>query len=319
MHDGVPWPQALNTTDIAAYPRTLREYLELHKTMRDRVLPKHKLYLVTNVIHHQKYDQIAPLWGAGPNEDLPADWDGTAFDSDRVKRASLNYLKALVEHFRPDYFTFAVEINILFSRRPDLWPRYSELHRFLYRGVREAFPTLPVCYSIHYENMLGLGTDARNVLRRLGETKPDPIINAVGSLLDSTDCIALSTYPFMVPELTINERYYDFARQIALFRNVPMFIEQTGHTSQPFDVFGVTVPGSTSAQEAFMARILFEALLFDFLFVINWVPRDYGLRHGDDIFSRTWAHTGLFDEAGAPKPALNVWEAFRALPLRPER
>lgn len=314
-HDGIPWPQALETSDIEAYPDSLRSFLIMHRNVRDSLIPQHSMYLVANVIHHQKYDQIAPLWADQPNMDLPEDWAALRFNDARVKRAALNYFTAIINLYTPAYFTFAVEINILFSRKPEVWEDYAELHRFLYRSLKETFPTLPVCYSLHYENMLGLGTDAENLLRLLNHRGPEPLINAVAGLRDATDYVAISTYPFMVPGLETSEKFYDLALLLAYERNLPMFVEQTGYTSRPFLVGDVTVPGSDTAQELFMAFILRKAFEHDFRFVINWVPQDYGTAHGDGVFDRTWSFTGLLDLEGRPKQALRPWEAYRALPL----
>jgi hypothetical protein len=314
-HDGIPWPQALETTDIAAYPESLRISILLHKSIRDALIPRHPMYLVMNVINHQEYNQIAPLWADGPDMALPDEWAALPFNHVNVKRAALNFFSALIGFFEPAYFTFAVEINILFSRRPEIWAEYSELHRFLYRGLKERFPTLPVCYSLHHENMLGLGTDAENLLRRLNQKGPELLINAVAGLRDATDCLAISTYPFMVPGLATPDGFYDLALLLGYERNLPMFVEQTGYASRPFLVGDVTVPGSDEAQTAFLSFLLAKARQHDFRFVINWVPRDFGTAHGDGLFNRVWASTGLLDLEGTPKPAMKVWEDYRAQPL----
>ncbi len=318
LHDGIPWPIALVTDDLAAYPPLLRDYLLAYQAAR-RLLPNHQIVVSSNVIHHFHYDGIAPYWGDAPNLPLPPDWVGRPFNDDAVKRAALNHLSLLVRMFEPHYLTIGVEVNLLFSRRPLDWPAYTELHRFLYRNLKERFPEVNVNCSVLYENLVGYGIDAENLRRDLGLSGPELIIDAAAGLRDATDGFGVSTYPFMIYGLEPPDGYYDLAALLAWERGLPLWIEQTGHPSRPLPVGDIVIPGSEEAQEAFIAFILERAVRYDARYVVNWIPRDYGNSRGADLVSQTWAHTGLWREDNTPKLALRAWEAYRNLPLRAGR
>ncbi len=315
-NDGFPWLQALETTDLDAYPPLLREYLILNRALQIKYLPSHRMYLAANVIHHVEYDRIAPAWTeAGANQPLPPGWDAYPMDHPDIVRAAANYLRTLIRIFEPEFVALGVEVNLLYCRKPAAWPEFTRLYRTLRDTLRSEFPGVRFGFSIQYENLLGLGSDAFSYVTREGVGSMQPLIEAIDALLPFTDALALSTYPFMIPGLRLPDDFFDPAARLARRHGLPMLIEQTGYTSRSFEAEGIEVPGSPEAQRDFMAFLMARAYEHDFQYVMNWVPRDYGDYYGAGIFARTWAYTGLVDTQGTPRPAWRVWEDFRKLPL----
>ncbi|MDX1655998.1 MAG: glycoside hydrolase family 97 catalytic domain-containing protein, partial [Candidatus Competibacteraceae bacterium] len=322
---GVPWPEALNSSDVADYPFHLRLLWQHLREGNRTAAPDHPIYLMINPIE-TSYERLAPYWGeSGEHLPLPAPWNGYDFSQPEVRQAYINYLTAAIEYFQPTYLAINVEANILLAKRPWLWEGFKEFNQAVYTAIKTRYPQLKVFSTIHYEHMLALHSESIALVRQLADSYPDVLQAEVKALLAHSDLLALSTYPYMVfenPRLrgsppTLDAHYYQEAYDMAAELGLPLAIDQTGFISQDlyFEPFDITLHGSEEAQSRFIAFLLEQAQGHDFEFVNNFLAVDYGQHYGTDPTTLTWSYTGLFNQDGSPKAALAIWDAALSRPL----
>lgn len=85
--------------------------------------------------------------------------------------------------------------------------------------------------------------------------------------------------------------------------------------------FGIALLGSPGGQDACIRTLLERAEADNYLFVINGVSRDFdagaaSLPTEAQELASIWQNTGLFDQAGAARPALATGRDVFKRPLR---
>ncbi|MFK8031723.1 MAG: TIM-barrel domain-containing protein [Gammaproteobacteria bacterium] len=324
LQDGVPWTEALNSTDYRDYSYHLQEHWNLLKARDRTIIPNHVRYLMINPIS-TTYLGIAPYYGETTFMPLPPPFDQYEFDHPDVKQAMLNYMIAAVEFFEPTYLAINVEANILLAKRPDLWDGFKDLNAFLYMELKQRYPDLKVFSTIHYEHMLALHTESAQLQEDLADSYPGVLESEVRALLLNSDLMALSTYPYMVFDnpFTVGGRpnadYFDRAYAIATDMQLQLAIDQTGYITRDFyhQPTNAQLYGSEVAQQDYMRFLLGEAAENDFAFINYFVPIDYGTNYGTNPTVLTWAYAGLFTLNSQGKLALEDWNAFLNLPHQP--
>lgn len=308
FQDGVPWPQALQSSDMRTYPPSLQSVWDFNRTMRDGYLQGRPLIVAFNPLD-TTYRELSSLWADYPRQPLPEPWATFAFDHPNVKQACLNYCIALVEYYQPTFLAIGVETNILLARLPGQWSAYLKLHEFLYGELKRRYPSLYVFASIQYEHMLGLHIDSAQLAEQVKGFYPDVLRAEARRLMRSSDLVALSTYPFMVADAPLGPDWFQPAIDIAIELGKPIAIEQTGYTSKDVvSPFNTVLPGSELLQAQFLWQVLIAALQYRFAFVINFIPIDYGTNFGTSFEALTWANTGLRNTDGTDKFALRIWD-----------
>jgi hypothetical protein len=247
---------------------------------------------------------------------LPPPWDQYELDDPHVQLAYLNYVMAAVEFFRPRYVAIGVESNILLATDFSRWAGYKQLNAFIYTAIKRLHPELTVFVTIQYEHMLGLAGDSLRLAVQLQDIYPNVLEQEARALLQHSDLVALSTYPYIGYFITVTPAYYDRALFTARDLRKPLAIAETGYTTRNVfvDLFQESLYGSEEIQNSFLGYLLHAAQHHFFEFVVNYVPADYGTAYGVGAVTLTWAYTGLIREDGAPKPALATWDAFLRLP-----
>lgn len=323
LQDGVPWPEALASSDPSTYPASLVATWARLRALDDTFVPGHARYLMLNPVDTANYAALAPDWADASINPLPAPWSSYEFDDPAVETAFLNYAIAAIEYFRPTQVAIGVEANILLLKAPLRWTAYKKLNAFVYTELKARYPSLQVFTTVHYEHMAGMTGESVSLQLQLRDSYPDVLTSEVLSLLQHSDLLALSTYPFMVAGngfIDGNGRpdpdYYQAAFDLAARAGRPLAIDQSGAISENLylDYIGTSFPGSEARQDAFVERLLNDAHVYGFAFVINFLGWDYGLNYGSSPVSLTWAHTGLVRLDGTPKPALATWDRYRGTP-----
>jgi len=314
LQHGVPWSEALLSSDWRTYPSSVLQMWGEIVTNDALFIPNHARYVSIHPIS-SAYNGLAEYWGTEQLQTLPPPWNSKSFDDPDVKTAFLNYAIATVEFLHPTYLGLAVEANILLARRPDLWSAYKELNRYVYTALKARYPSLVVFAGVQYEHMLGLVYDSRLLQAEVASSYPTILVDEVRDLMKASDLLALSTYPYIAYDAYVSPAYFDEAIALGADTRRQLAIEQTGYTSQPFQVYGTPILGNETEQDAFIGLVLWTAFEHRFAFVINFIPVDYGLNYGDSAVSLTWAYTGLFRTDGSAKPAGNTWSAFMSAPL----
>lgn len=300
--NGVPWLEALNGDPFSA---NIRDDIALRLSSTPE---SHEVLLSVTPISISR-DSLAPYRGDEDDMPLPAPWDTRAFDHPDTITAYTSYVRRMIETFAPDYVVMGIEVNLLMQNRPDLWDGYVTLHRAAYNTLKGEFPGLPLMVSL-----LGV-----SFWPDITEADYDDQMQALADIIDYTDVFAVSMYPFMSAFMTSTLPDDLFTRLADLSEGKPMAISETGFPAQTLDLpsFGLNMPGDETKQHAYITRLLAAATADDYLFIINFVLRDYDqlwAQIGGGDVNAIWRDTGFYDENGTPRPALEAWRTALARP-----
>lgn len=304
--NGVPWVEALSG---AEYSQNIRDDWNLRRSMTPA---DHQVYVSTTPINFLRTG-LAAYRGEKDDMPLPAPFDSYGFDHPDVLRAYLRYCEDLIAYFEPDTFIFSIEANLLMKLRPELWESYMTLHRAVYTALKASHPDLPLVASVTGIDLLEGYTDANH----------EDQMRALADLVDYTDILGLSVYPYMTAYMTnaLPEAMFD---DLAALTDKPLAITETGYPAQSF---GINIEGGqrlefdsdSTKQERYIQLMLNEAQQHEFRFVINFVLRDYDalwqqIGANEDL-TIAWRDTGLYDEDGGERPALAVWREWLGKPV----
>jgi hypothetical protein len=300
LDEGVPWDEAL---EDAPFPPKVRSDWEdrAHRTPRG-----HAVYVQLNPLN---------LLKSGIAEDLSArrssEWAQRPLDDARVVEAFTNYCERAIATFRPQWLGF-IESNLLRTNSPAAWPRYVSLHRQVRAALKRRRPRLPIFSTwVTVALVEGIAPEHRH----------SDQMAALRDLLPLCDVFALSHYPYM-SALTAERLPADMLDKLArLASGKPIAIAESGYPAAEFAIQNgaLRFRGTPEKQEAFVRGLLEAAQRHRFLFVNNFVIRDYEplwRKIGSTDLAAVWKNTGLYDAAGHPRPALRVWREALARPYR---
>jgi hypothetical protein len=255
-------------------------------------------------------DALAPYRASADSLPLPAPWDKYAFDSPEVKQAFLNYAVRVIDYFHPDYLNIGIEANLLKKNTPGKWSAYLELHRYVYSELKRRYPGLPVFVSLTGPDLLAGYTDADHTTQ----------MQALQDILPYSDYFALSLYPYMTahgadyPE----SMWFDL---LALSGGKPVAIAESGMIAETLMLpsYHLRIPSDAAKQARFITDLLAQADRNHFVFVVYFVIRDYDAlwaRIGKTDPTAVWRDTGLYDQDGKARPALQTWLAALTRPYK---
>ena len=300
---GIPWVEAL---DGAEYSDHLRDDWEF---ARSRTKSGHKVYVAISPLADDR-ESLAKYWGETDNMALPAPWKDYALNQGEVKTAFLNYSKATIKFFDPDYLAIGIEVNIAI-KNPEVWQAYKELYSYVYKELKAEYPDLQIFATISQAHLEGL-EDNMDVVKQKQELQ---------EFLKQNDVVGVSSYPYGFGGRTIKsfpETYFDSI--IDLANGKPIAITETGMPSQNFKSHLFSYNFSEADQLNYINFLLRKSSEHKFEFIVNWVAVDFDKLVKDipSLFARSlamlWAYTGLERSDGVAKPALAVWDAYLALP-----
>lgn len=310
---GIPWDAAL-ANDYDRYPADLRNEIAYITSWRPAT---HRLYVAFTPIAFLR-DRLAPTRGENGAQTFQHPWDTLAFDHPDVVRAYTNHCRMMIDRFRPDWFTFGIEVNLLRFYAPDsTWNRYVALAASVYGNLRTAYPSLPLLQTVAVEAFY------------LDPPRQEP---AVAAVFSSTDYVAVSTYPFADAGRYPSGSAADpgrtpadhLSRMAALAPGKPFAV---GETCWPAEDLGrpypVTLTASAEYQRAYAERLLAQCATLDARFVNWFITQDYDelwrtvlVQRPDSAITRIWRDTGLYDGNGAARPSLAAWRAALSRPRR---
>jgi hypothetical protein len=311
LQDGVPWIEARTSSDVSAYPPSLQQRWHEIEQFDQAFVPAHARYVSLQPID-PAYAGLAGLWGTATIPP-PSPWNTYAFNNDAVKAAYLNYAIAAIKYFKPHYLGLSVECNVLLARHPERWAAFKELNAYVYSVLKWLYPDVVIFSTVQYEHMQAFQDESLRLQQAASSWYPDVLTAEVRDLLRFSDVLALSTYPYMATYHTIlTAQYYDAALALASETGKPIAIEQSGYTSQTITVGDATLLGSEGVQSVYVGYLLQMAADHQFLFVINFLPVDYGTNYGVGTVETNWSYTGLWRQDGTRKPALDIWDSFQS-------
>ena len=304
--NGVPWPEALAGEP---YSDNIMNDWEMRRSLTP---PDHAIILSMTPIAFFR-DGIALYRGDQDDMPLPAPWDSYTFEDPEVSTAYFNHLHRAIEYFQPDYLVMGIEVNMLLSKRPDLWAGYVEMQQLVYDKLKTLYPDLPMMVSV-----LGMA-----YFPQYAPEYDDLPAQLAGleQLLPYSDYFAISLYPYL-SSLVDGIPPHFFDDLFALAGDKPIAISETGYPAQILQMQTVdyTFPGTPERQNAYITGLLAQADAYDFQFIVNFVLRDYDALYeaiGGGDLAAVWRDTGLYDENGQPRLVLESWRQTLARPYMP--
>ncbi len=302
--NGIPWQEAL---EDAPFPDALMEDWRARKAFTPENTP---ILLSVTPISITR-DSLALYRAEQEDMPLPPPWDGYRFNHPDVKEAFYNYVRRAIDFFDPAYVVMGIEANLLLTNAPQLWEDYVELHQETYTRLKADYPDLPLMVSVvgtaYFEAYSPEYDEAAQ--RQAWQEQ----------LYDYTDYFAVSWYPYMSALMTndVPETVYD--ELFALAGDKPIAIAESGFPAEDLVLagLGITMPSSVEQQASYMADLLAQADEHEFVFLVNFVLRDYDALFQyieDNDLNRIWRDTGLYDETGQARPALALWKEALSRP-----
>lgn len=301
LEQGVPWTEALS--DSAFHENLINEWNSRVEYSKGK-----KIFLSLNALNDGR-NGLAMYRGEKDNLPLPEAFAAKALNDSDVKTAYLNFCRRAIETFKPDYFAIGIEVNELIHNAPDQWPAYKELYRFIYQELKAAYPELPLMATVSLHNLTNQGWKDLEFQQQ-----------EVKGLLEFIDVLGISFYPFMAG---YDERPLEQLQWLREFTDKPIAISETGYLAETLalDSYNLKITGSPAKQRAYIETILQTAQQDEYLFVVQFLTRDYdALWEAIQSFApeafKVWRDTGMEDERGTPRPALSVWDHYYNAPYQ---
>lgn len=244
---------------------------------------------------------------------IPAQLRDRPYDDPLVKQTYLTYCRRMLDLFRPDYLAIGIEVNEIRQAGPEPWRAYAELHRHVYRALKKDHPHLPIFASFTLHGMLNQEGPKRTQM-----------LGAFLEILPENDLVAVSFYPFIRGGTIDIEGCLRWLDENFERHRKPYAFVETGEAAErlQFPKSGQVIAGSAENQAAFYEALFRFAHRHETRFLICFLHRDYDALwdkikdHSPEAFV-AWRDCGLLDEAGHPRPAYDLWEHQRLLPVAP--
>ena len=295
--DGLPWQESLDET---AYPANIISDWQFRLA---NTPPSHKKFLAVTPINISR-NGLAPNRTNAGSEPLQSPWINYSFDHPDVKTAYLSYCKRVAEFFQPDYFVIGIEVNLLINADTTLalWNKYLELHKFVFAGMKNLYPEIPIFVSLTGMDLIEGYTEAIHSKQLKG----------LNDIQDFSEIFGLSVYPFLSVFLTepLPNNLFD---QIFSLTNKPLAICETGYPAEQFSIEGgmFQFNGTPQKQKSYFKNLLHAADNYDTKFIINFVLQDYdslwSAIGSPDDFQKLWKDTGFYDEHGNEREVFGLW------------
>jgi hypothetical protein len=294
--NGIPWKEALNNEALPS--KVINEWSDFRK----RRPANQPFYLAIAPLDFDRKNLAAACDGSS----MPKSIQGAAFDSSAVKTAYLNYCRAAVKFFDPDYLNIGVEAGELAHRKPSAWPAFARLIEHVRSNLKQEFPDLQVGISFGLQSLM--------------EPKAAELARP---LVESCDYLGLSFYPYMSD---FHEKFGTDAlpappdewivplEWVRSYTTKPIAICETGYnaTDVQFSPASVSLRGSPAWQTQYVKDLARIAHRDNYLFVVWYFPVDLdrvlaSLPDGGGA-AKLWKQNGLFDKDLKPRPALAEWQ-----------
>lgn len=301
--NGIPWDESLSGDP---YPSNIMFDWDFRKT---HTPAGHKIYIAITPINSMR-DGMAPAWNStGDNQALGEPWATYAaahdFDHADVKTAYLNYCRRVIGFFEPDYIAIGIEVNLLRHTRPAAWAPYLDLHQTVYTALKAENPGLPIMVSMTGIDLLDGYTGVNHADQ----------ISALADIIDYTDYFGISLHPHLsaiIPDLVIPD---DMFTGIFTLSGKPACITETSFLAETLtlpDPPGYIANGTPEKQRNYTDLLLDATERYRLKFAVWFLVQDYDalwVQMGSpENILKAWRDTGIYDENGDPRPALEEWK-----------
>jgi len=240
---------------------------------------------------------------------LPAGWE-TNFGNPDIRSAYKNYALWVVRTFHPRYLGLASEINTYMDAHPEDVQNFVSLYNEIYALVKAEAPETQIFVSFQWDDLNNMFPQPEEGERQHFDTNWEQI----EAFEPNLDIWVISTYPYFVFSSASNIPA-DYYTPLLTRTDKPVAIAESGFSSQAVGF----AQGSSEDQVVYLNTI--HAQLGPRLaFWVNTLLDDFNIdsyaeqmkkdgRDPQDALSLgAFAHIGLRNSDGSPKPALEVWD-----------
>lgn len=259
---------------------------------------------------------VDPLNGLNRREfaGLPDGWE-TSFANPDVRSAYKNYALRILREFQPRYLGLASEINTYMQAHPEDAENFLSLYRETYAAIKAESPETQVFVTFQWDQVSGLAMAAPGAERQLDWAQ-------IEVFEPQLDLWVISSYPFVVfpSGADIPADYYS---PLLERTDKPLAVAEGGFVSRQTG----HIPGSPQDQvdylNAIQSQIGGPRLKFWIYLLLSDLDetsykkfmRQQGIKEEDITTLGFFVNVGLLEKDGqTPKPALTLWDSFRASP-----
>ena len=298
VQENVPWNDFVNSVDGSSQKRTdiINQFTLARQNHLDAIFVVDGL----NGLNRSQFSGLPFGWNA-------------SFANPNVRAAYTNYTLWVVRMFHPRYLGLASEINTYMDTHPDDAQNFVSLYNEIYKAVRAEAPDTKIFVTFQWEELNNLIPQIAN-----GRTRLQPNWNQIEAFEPNLDVWVISSYPFIAFKsgADIPADYYT---PLLARSSKPLAVAEGGFTSKPIG----PVSGTPEDQVAYLnaihnqigSRLAFWVYLlledFNLDSYSNYMKAN-GVNSADINTLGMFASVGLGNSDGTPKPALDLWDSFRA-------
>jgi hypothetical protein len=256
---------------------------------------------------------IDPLNGLNRSEfyGLPEGWE-PAFSNPDVRAAFANFTLWVVREFQPRYLGLASEINTYLDAHPDDAENYLSLYRQVYDRVKAEAPDTQLFVTFQWDdlnNMFEAASEGRSAYQTNWEQ--------VEAFEPKLDLWAISSYPFFIypGDPGMLDGYY---APLLDRTEKPLAVAEGGWSTEPVGPVGGDEAGQAAYLQALHEQLGERLVFWTYLLLddlnMDWVgpnALEGGMNEHDLETLAYFARLGLRGADGDPKPALELWDAYR--------
>lgn len=297
---GIPWYEASADLPFPSYVES-----ELESKLSASPASKTRILSVTPLNFERS--GLADNWDKNPA--FHPFYDKKLNDPVIVK-SYIQFCKRVIDRFKPDYFNYGIEVNLLGELKPERWPEFTDLCRQVYGELKKEYPKTPVSFTIQmHEFYKHEEQDRKNMME----------------IMKYTDYVAVSMYPFDYskgkgPKEEIPQDYFKKIRTLAPEK--PFAVAETALLAEDLKILGTQLQGTEDFQNQYVERLLKAAQEENAQYVVWFLLRDYDEMwvvmesNGYPEIMKAWKDNGLFDGEGNPRLGLGTWESWLKKPVK---
>ena len=302
LDNGIPWAEALAAS---GYTRAVDTEL----ADKAAAVPAGKVHLVSIGLLDSSRTRLATDWDGAPRTGR---FSELAFDHPDVQAAATSWALHVTETLSPDYLNIALEASDVAAVDPAAWPALQDTICTVYDTVKTHHPDLPTFFSV--------------ALKHPDGEEMDHLRDTIPAAAACTDLAGVSTYGYAFyghddagDPTRLPPQWLSAVDD--LLPGKPLAIAETAWPAEDLVIpeYGIHTPATAADQAAYVDRLLSELHERDALFAVWFAVVDYDTLWEDTLgeapLAAIWRDTGLYDESGAARPALDRWESWRVLPV----
>jgi hypothetical protein len=243
---------------------------------------------------------------------LPAGWEANFGDPD-VRAAYKNFTLWILRTFHPRYLGLASEINTYMDAYPKDAANFLSLYNEIYALIKAEAPTTKIFVTFQWDDLNNMFPQPEEGGRKPYDTNWDE----VEAFEPNLDLWVISTYPYFI--FNNQDIPSDYYTPLLNRTDKPLAIAEGGFSSEAVG----PINGSPERQVAYLNAIhsqlgprlkFWVNTLFNDLNIDSYAKqmKKDGRNPQDALSLGAFAYIGLRKSDGSPKPALELWDGFRA-------